>query len=112
MPRGGARVGAGRPGKVEPGPGDLAAAVIAGCEEGPEDVPLGSETPLEYMLKVMNDPKVDQGRRDRLAVAAAPYVHAKVGESGKKEQKKEAAKGAASGKFAPAPPPKLVVNNR
>ncbi len=86
--------------------------MIAGCEDGPEDVPCGTELPLEYMVRVMNDPHVDDGRRDRLAVAAAPYLHPKVGESGKKEQKAAKAKDAGKGKFAPAAPPTLVVNNR
>jgi hypothetical protein len=37
--------------------------------------PAGELTPLEYMLRVINDPSAAQTRRDRLAVAAAPYVH-------------------------------------
>lgn len=64
------------------------------------------------MLSVMNDPGADQGRRDRMAVAAAPYLHPKIAEGGKKEQKNSAAKTAGAGKFAPSAPPKLVVNNR
>ena len=36
------------------------------------------ETPLEYMLRVMRDRKVDYDRRDRMAAHAAPYVHAKL----------------------------------
>lgn len=35
-------------------------------------------TPLEYMLKVMRNPKADNGRRDDMAKAAAPYVHPKL----------------------------------
>jgi hypothetical protein len=70
------------------------------------------ESPLAYMLRCINDPNVDDARRDRLAVAAAPYLHAKAGEGGKKEQKARAAKTASTGKFAPAAPPKLVVDNR
>src|SRR6266581_186664 len=34
-------------------------------------------TPLEYMLYVMRDPKVRPERRDEMARAAAPYLHAK-----------------------------------
>jgi phage terminase small subunit len=37
--------------------------------------PVGELTPLEYMLRVINDPSAAQTRRDRLAVAAAPYLH-------------------------------------
>ncbi len=35
-------------------------------------------TPLEYMLGVMRDTGVDGDRRDRMAQAAAPYLHAKI----------------------------------
>lgn len=56
-------------------------------------------TPLDYMLLVMNSDEVDDGRRDRMAVAAAPFVHTKMGEGGKKEQKQEAAEKAGTGKF-------------
>lgn len=35
------------------------------------------DTPLEYMLRVMRETK-DEKRRDAMAVAAAPYVHAKL----------------------------------
>ena len=34
-------------------------------------------TPLDYMLKVMRDPKADPYRRAEMAKAAAPYVHAR-----------------------------------
>src|SRR5580704_1059110 len=37
-----------------------------------------SETPLEYMLRVMRDPTHPNQRRDEMARAAAPYVHAKL----------------------------------
>lgn len=36
------------------------------------------ETPLEYMLRVMRDTAEDGDRRDKMAVGAAPYVHAKL----------------------------------
>lgn len=66
--------------------------------------------PLEYMLKVMNDPKVDDRTRLTAASLAAPYVHPRKGEgAGKKQDKEERAKAAGKGKFAPsAPPIKLV----
>jgi len=41
----------------------------------------GKQTPLEYMLAVMTDPTADALRRDRMAIAAAPYVHPRAGES-------------------------------
>lgn len=42
------------------------------------------------------------------AQLAAPYVHAKKGEAGKKEQRQEAAQ-KIGGRFAPTAPPKLVA---
>ncbi len=35
-------------------------------------------SPLEYMLKVMRDPETPPQRRDDMAKACAPYVHAKL----------------------------------
>src|SRR4051812_19306179 len=51
----------------------------------------GRLSPLEYMLAVMNDPDADDARRDRMAIAAAPYVHVRVvdailGKKGEAEQ--------------------------
>jgi hypothetical protein len=34
--------------------------------------------PLDYMLEVMRDPKADHKRRDAMAMAAAPYLHARL----------------------------------
>ena len=59
-------------------------------------------TPLEYMLAVLNDEDASQERRDRMAQAAAPYVHARPAPAasdapGKKEIRAEAAKTAGAG---------------
>lgn len=35
-------------------------------------------SPLAYMLKVMRNSKADKDRRDRMGVAAAPYVHPRL----------------------------------
>jgi hypothetical protein len=35
-------------------------------------------TPLEYMLKVLRDEGAEEGRRDKMAVEAAPYIHPKL----------------------------------
>lgn len=80
----------------------------------PEDIKADAAAenldPLTYMLKIMNDPDAAQDRRDRMAVAAAPFVHARKGEgAGKKDEKADAAKRAGSGKFAPGKPPVLKV---
>jgi len=48
-------------------------------------------TPLEYMLSVMRNPEIDYVRRDRMAIAAAPFCHGKIMDQyvGKKEKKEE-----------------------
>ena len=133
MPRGGSRVGAGRPRKPDSVRSLAAAKRAAKSGADPKKVALptasrikpdavGSDAsaqsvieqkePLDYMLAVMNDPSADAARRDRMAVAAAPYLHPKVAEAGKKQQRSAAAKTAGAGRFAPAAPPKLVVSNR
>ena len=53
----------------------------------------GRLSPLDYMLSVMNDPGADDARRDRMAIAAAPYVHVRAADA--KPGKKEAAEQAA-----------------
>ena len=35
-------------------------------------------SPLDYMLAVMRDETADSARRDRMAQAAAPFVHPKI----------------------------------
>ena len=71
---------------------------------------LSEDSPLEYMLQVMRDPKADPETRLRAASLAAPYLHPRAGDGpGKKEDAKERAKKAASGIFAPGKPPKLEV---
>lgn len=70
MPRGGHRLGAGRP---------------KGSKQVRSSAPLirrakaaGKPMPLDYLLEVMNDP--EQGAKERLsaAIAAAPYVHPRL----------------------------------
>jgi hypothetical protein len=43
-----------------------------------EELAAGGELPRDYMLRVMRDPTVDHARRDEMAKAVAPYVHAKL----------------------------------
>ena len=38
----------------------------------------GGELPLDYMLKIMRDPEQPAPRRDEMAKAAAPFLHAKL----------------------------------
>lgn len=71
------------------------------------------KTPLEYMLDVMNSEDVDDDRRDKMAIAAAPYVHERAVDKklGKKEQKLEAAKNAKNIYATRRGGPKLAVDN-
>jgi hypothetical protein len=91
--------------------GQLAAELSAGLTDD-EKVKAAAEnlTPLDYMLKVMNDPAAEKERRDRMAIAAAPFVHTRPGEGkGKKDEKEERARAAGSGKFAAGAAPLKVV---
>lgn len=38
----------------------------------------GGDLPLDYMLRVMRDPEQPAARRDDMAKAAAPFLHAKL----------------------------------
>lgn len=108
MARGGYRPGAGRPRKKARVPAADAAPAA------PVAVPEGA-TPLDYMLAVMRDPGADSARRDRMAIAAAPFVHAKAeaAPEGKKAQRQAVAEQTvAEGKFAVPDGPRLVVDNR
>jgi hypothetical protein len=42
------------------------------------EVAKSGKTPLEHMLAVLHDESADKDRRDRMAVAAAPYIHPKL----------------------------------
>lgn len=117
MARGGYRPGAGRtpgiretkPRARKKGPGS-GAKKKASMPEIPkdiiEDAAIENMEPLEYMLKVMNNPNESKEMRARMAIAAAPFVHARVtGGKGKKHDREEKAKAAGSGKFATGVPP-------
>lgn len=68
MARGGNRGGAGRP----------KGAQNRRTKEIAEAITKTGITPLEYMMKVMRDPKADRSRRDDMARAAAPYMHPRL----------------------------------
>lgn len=112
MARGGFRPGAGRPKKGEP----QAPKVRSEADADRPRKSLGGKSPLEYMLDVMNDDFADEARRDKMAMAAAPFVHMKAAEAvaSKREQKQAAADEAATpgNKFAPPTAPKLIVSNK
>ena len=117
MPRGGSRPGAGRKRKATaeaPASAPVVDAQGFKTEAAPENWPFGKEfpnesrppidlskqTPLEFLLEVMRDPGEEKGRRMQAASLAAPYCHAKKGESTKKAEAEEKAKAAGSGRFA------------
>lgn len=119
MPRGGARIGAGRPKKgevrIKAPAGNPARSPLApeSVQPGIADAePITQRSPLQYMLDVMNDPGADEKLRAQMAVAAAPYLHMKKGEGGKKDEQADKAKKAAGGRFKPAPPPLKLVSGR
>src|SRR5689334_14811352 len=109
MARGGARLGAGRPKRDSEAP--------EGAFENSNEIQTADpnsnefQSPLDYMLAVMRDPGADDGRRDKMAIAAAPYVHGRGGDQalGKKEQQQEKAKAASRGRFAARPAPSFTV---
>ena len=63
-------------------------------EGAPASARLAGLSPLDYMLTVINDPAASVTRRDRMAIAAAPYVHPRAGDfkRGKKVRQAEAAR--------------------
>lgn len=100
---GGARAGAGR----KPKPPDTVNVEV------PESIAkLAHSDPKVFLFALMNDLAADVKIRADAAKALMPYIHHKVGEIGKKEERANAAKKASGGKFAASAPPKLVVNNR
>lgn len=68
MPRGGKREGAGR----KPGSKNRLDEVQR------NSVAATGTTPLAYMIAVMRDPNAPIARRDEMAKAAAPYMHARL----------------------------------
>lgn len=78
-----------------------------------EDLVRGAfEDPLDFLRTVMNCPVIELNDRKDAAKAMLPYMHAKKGEGGKKDAKKDAAVKALASKFGSMPPPpRLVANN-
>lgn len=104
MASGGFRAGAGRP-KGAKAPKAKPIKVAPDIKKAARQ---SGMSPLDYMLTVMNDSQSDNDRRDRMAIAAAPYVHEKPSDRalGKKEQQQlEADRVASSSRFATPPPP-------
>lgn len=64
--------------------------------------------PKAFLIAAMNDGELAERQRVEAAKALMPFMHQKLGEGGKKEQREEQAKKVAS-RFASATPPKLVA---
>jgi phage terminase small subunit len=74
-------------------------------------IPAQAGDPLEFMRQMMNDLEAEPKLRLDAAKALAAFTVAKPGEQGKKDQKADAAKKAAGGKFGQSAPPRLAVDN-
>jgi hypothetical protein len=86
MARGGYRPGSGRPRK------NLETKTIK------REARKSGLRPLDYMLEVMNDQTADPSRRDRMAIAAAPFVHARAeSRKSKRDLTQDAAAAASAG---------------
>ncbi|USE78917.1 terminase small subunit [Cupriavidus gilardii] len=65
--------------------------------------------PKAFLKAVMNDMETEPKLRVFAAKELMPYFHRKLGDTGKKEERKDAASKAACGRFAAAPPPLRAV---
>src|SRR5690242_5945739 len=91
--RGGARPGAGRPRKLKTLAAEGSFALPSGRKQKPD------ELPLEYMLRIMRDPTVEDTRRDKMAALAAPFCHPRIADNrfGKRDAALEEAQRATEG---------------
>lgn len=71
---------------------------------------LKHKDPKVFLLALMNDYEADIKLRAEAAKALMPFMHGKLGENTTKQDREQAAKKAATGKFGAAPPPLRVVN--
>lgn len=85
----------------------------AGGPRAPVDFDIDANTnftdPKAFLVAAMNDGRTEQKLRVDAAKALMPFMHQKLGEGGKKEQRDAEAKKVAS-RFSPGAPPKLVAN--
>lgn len=70
-----------------------------------------ADDPKAFLVGVMNNLAEDPKLRLDAAKALLPYVHGKVAEQGKKDQKADAAKKVSAGRFGQGAPPRLAVDN-
>jgi hypothetical protein len=65
-------------GGKRPGSGRPQGAIRRLSEQAILEAQQSGELPLDYMLRVMRDEGADDERRDLMAIAAAPYLHARL----------------------------------
>jgi phage terminase small subunit len=90
------------------------AALVAGLGTTPELelVLAATDDPQVFLIGVMNSPLLDPKLRMAAATALMPYRHRKLGETGKKEARKDdASEALRSGKFRPGRAPLRAVGN-
>lgn len=63
---------------TNPNPMSAPLAIPPAKAEAGATIASGGLTPLDHMLQVMRDEAQPEERRDKMAVSAAPYVHAKL----------------------------------
>lgn len=126
MPRGGPRPGSGRPkGSTKAKKAaDIAAVILETMTtqaktpqkapeppppplELPESITRPYDDPRDFLKAVMNEPKIPMITRQDAAKALMPYMHAKKGETGKKEAATEKAKETGASRFGAVSPPPL-----
>jgi hypothetical protein len=80
MTHGGRREGSGRPrGSKDRSPRVTVKALLVSEEMNRRVLSKAKGMlPLPYMLKIMNDRKQPADRRDRMAISAAPFCHARL----------------------------------
>ena len=78
--------------------------------EQPEELSLTeTDDPRAFLTELMNADGADLRMRLEAAKTLMPYVHGKVADQGKKEQKAEAAKQVGKGRYSQGKPPLSVV---
>ena len=105
MSKGGYRPGAGRPKGSKNK--TTKKADITTVKDG---AALENLTPLEYLLRVMNNPNEDTDRRMRAAIASLPFCHPRASALGKKEKQALEAEKASKGIFKPGKPLAIKQN--
>ena len=68
----------GRVGGKRAGSGPPPFAIRRLAEEAIREAQASGELPIDYMLRVMRDETATDERRDMMAIAAAPYLHARL----------------------------------